>query len=75
MGRIHPTADRARPRYVLDRHPHRRQRGVTRNRGGDGAANWYGNADAFADGAANPFGTGTAGTGTLSVNASYTVGY
>jgi len=49
--------------------------GVARNRGGDGGTNWYGNPDAFADGAANPFGTGTAGTGTLSINATYTVGY
>ncbi|MGE5827984.1 MAG: hypothetical protein ACM30G_06410 [Micromonosporaceae bacterium] len=48
--------------------------GVARNRGGDGGTNWYGNADTF-PGAANPFGTGTAGTGTLSVNVSYTVGY
>lgn len=49
--------------------------GVSRNRGGDGPANWYGNADPFSDGPANPFGTGTTGTGTLSINVSYTVGY
>lgn len=39
---------------------------------GDGAANWYGNADTYADGASNPFGTGNAGTVTLSVRAGYT---
>lgn len=47
--------------------------GIARNRG-DGPANWYGNADTFADGPANPFGPGTAGNGTLSVFATYTVG-
>jgi hypothetical protein len=49
--------------------------GIARNRGGDGPANWYGNLDAFADGPANPFGPGAAGTGTLSVKATYTVGH
>jgi len=34
---------------------------------GDGAPDWFGNADAFVDGASNPFGPGTAGGGTLSV--------
>jgi hypothetical protein len=49
--------------------------GVARNRGGDGAANWYGNnTDVFADGPGSTFGTGTTGTGTLSVTATYTVG-
>jgi len=49
--------------------------GIARNRS-DGADNWYGlSADAFADGPSNPFGTGTAGAGTLSVKANYTVGY
>jgi hypothetical protein len=37
----------------------------------DGSANWYGNADAFADGSANSFGSGSAGNGTLSVYARY----
>jgi len=49
--------------------------GVARNWGGDGAADWYGgNTDVFADGPGSTFGTGTAGTGTLSVTATYTVG-
>lgn len=47
---------------------------VARNRG-DGAANWYANADPFSDGPSNPFGPGMAGAGTLSVKISYTVGY
>ena len=48
---------------------------LARNRG-DGAANWYGlSNDLFSDGASNPFGTGTSGTGTLSVYATYTVGH
>jgi len=37
----------------------------------DGEANWYGNADAFDDGASMPFGAGNAGTGTLTVMAEY----
>ena len=49
--------------------------GVARNRGDGTASNWYGNPDAFADGASNPFGAGTSGTGTLSVYVKYTVGY
>lgn len=50
--------------------------GVARNRGGDVPNNWYGNADTFSDGASSPFGTpGALGTGTLSVNVTYTVGY
>lgn len=48
--------------------------GIARNRG-DGAANWYGNTDAFADGPTNPFGPGSAGGVTLSVKISYTVGH
>lgn len=46
---------------------------IARNRG-DGAANWYGNADTFSDGASNPFGAGSTGAVTLSVNVSYTLG-
>jgi len=38
----------------------------------DGPANWYGNSDAFADGASNPFGVGATGEGTLSIYAIYT---
>jgi hypothetical protein len=38
---------------------------------GDGAANWYGNADTYADGAATSFGAGNPGSGTLSVMAEY----
>jgi hypothetical protein len=49
--------------------------GLAHNRGDGAAMNWYGNADLFSDGPANPFGTGTAGSGTLSVYATYTVGY
>jgi len=41
---------------------------------GDGAANWYGNDDVFADGASDPFGTGSTGTVELSVHAKYLVG-
>ena len=37
----------------------------------DGAANWYGNADTYSDGASDVFGTGNAGQGTLSVYAVY----
>lgn len=39
--------------------------GTARNYG-DGAANWYGNADTFTDGSATQFGTGSAGTVTIS---------
>jgi hypothetical protein len=46
---------------------------VARNYG-DGVNNWYGNTDAYSDGASNPFGAGATGTGTLSLSASYTVG-
>jgi len=35
----------------------------------------FGNLDAFADGSANPFGAGTSGSLTLSLKATYTVGY
>jgi hypothetical protein len=38
---------------------------------GDGSPNWYGNADAFDDGASTTFGTGSSGTGTMSVYARY----
>ena len=44
--------------------------GVIRDYGG-GANNWYGNADSFADGASTSFGTGNAGTGTLTLLAEY----
>lgn len=37
----------------------------------DGLANWYGNADAFDDGAAMPFGAGNTGSGTLTVCAEF----
>jgi hypothetical protein len=37
----------------------------------DGPANWFGNADAFDDGASNTFGAGNRGTGTMSVFARY----
>jgi hypothetical protein len=37
----------------------------------DGPANWFGNADSYADGASNPFGAGNSGSGTLSVHAVY----
>jgi hypothetical protein len=39
--------------------------GIARNYG-DGAANWYGNADTYSDGAASTFGSGSTGTVTLS---------
>jgi hypothetical protein len=48
--------------------------GIARNRG-DGPANWYSNKDPFADGATDPFGAGWTGNTTLSVHATYTVGY
>jgi hypothetical protein len=38
---------------------------------GDGSSNWYGNADPYADGSSPTFGTGSRGTGTLSVYAQY----
>jgi hypothetical protein len=37
----------------------------------DGPNNWYGNADSYADGASTSFGTGNAGSGTLTVAAEY----
>jgi len=37
----------------------------------DGPANWYGNADAYSDGASAQFGAGNAGTGTMSLYAEY----
>jgi hypothetical protein len=45
--------------------------GVARDYGGSTAGNWYGNADTYSDGASNPFGTGTTGTGPLAVYATY----
>lgn len=42
---------------------------------GEGAANWHGNNDVYSDGPANPAGAGSLGTMTLSLFASYTVGY
>ncbi len=47
--------------------------GVTRDFG-DGAANWYSNADTYADGAASSFGTGNSGTVTLTASAMYIPG-
>jgi hypothetical protein len=44
--------------------------GVIRNFG-DGAANWYGNADMYSDGGSSPFGTGSTGTVTISATAMY----
>ena len=41
---------------------------------GDGAANWYSNADAYTDGASTSFGSGTAGTVTISAAAMYIPG-
>jgi hypothetical protein len=41
---------------------------------GDGANNWYGNTDTYSDGAANPFGAGNTGTGTMSLQVIYTRG-
>ena len=37
----------------------------------DGAANWYGNADEWDDGASDPFGAGGTGEGTISIRADY----
>jgi hypothetical protein len=37
----------------------------------DGAANWYGNADTYADGSADTFGAGGAGEGTISIRVDY----
>jgi len=48
--------------------------GVIRLRG-DGPDNWYASIDQFADGPANPFGTGWSGPRTLSLNVFYTVGH
>lgn len=47
--------------------------GVTRNYA-DGTGNWYGNSDAFADGASTQFGPGNAGNGTISAFISYRPG-
>ena len=44
--------------------------GVIRNFG-DGAPNWYGNADTYSDGPSSPFGTGNTGTVTISAAAIY----
>jgi hypothetical protein len=38
---------------------------------GDGAANWYGNADQYADGSSSQFGSGNAGTVTIAAAAIY----
>jgi len=38
---------------------------------GTSTANWYGNADAFSNGAANPFGSGSTGTVNLCVYVTY----
>jgi len=40
-----------------------------------GDANWYGNTDTYSDGAANPAGSGSLGTDTISIFANYTVGH
>ena len=45
--------------------------GIIRDFGGDGPANWYGNADTYAGGAGSSFGTGSTGTGTMSVGLTY----
>jgi hypothetical protein len=47
--------------------------GLARNYSDASVANWYGNADTFADGAISPFGAGNTGTVELSVFATYTV--
>ena len=44
--------------------------GVVRDYG-DGQPDWYGNANTFTAGPSNPFGSGTAGSGTLSMYAAY----
>ena len=44
--------------------------GIIRNFG-DGAANWYGNADTYSDGPSSPFGAGNTGTVTISATAMY----
>jgi hypothetical protein len=44
--------------------------GVIRNFG-DGAANWYGNADTYSDGPSSTFGSGNPGSGTLSLYGLY----
>ena len=41
---------------------------------GDGSTTWYANADTFTSGASNPFGSGSTGTTTLCVYASYVPG-
>ncbi len=40
-----------------------------------GDANWYGNSDTYSDGAANPAGSGSVGSDTISIFANYTVGH
>ena len=47
--------------------------GVARDYG-DGTGSWYANMDTFSDGASDPFGSGSAGTTILSVNASFLPG-
>lgn len=48
--------------------------GVLRNFSDGGTGNWFANADAFADGAASPFGSGNLGNGTISAFMSYQPG-
>jgi hypothetical protein len=48
--------------------------GVLRNYGGDGGANWFGNADLYDDGPSPTFGAGNSGNGTISAFASYEPG-
>ena len=49
--------------------------GVARNYGdGTTSGNWYSNADVFADGASDPFGSGNVGSAVLSVYATYVPG-
>ena len=45
--------------------------GVIRNYGDGTAGNWYGNADAYLDGATEQFGPGTPGNGTITAYLSY----
>jgi hypothetical protein len=45
--------------------------GIVRDYGGGSINSWYGNADTFSDGGTSPFGTGSTGTGSLTVYAEY----
>lgn len=49
--------------------------GIARDYGGGNVNSWYGNADSFSDGGASPFGSGAAGTGSLTVYAEYFPGH